>query len=111
MHIKQIYNTLINSHKNVTIVWVKGHSGIADNERTDALAKDARENGINLTNFKFPSSDVLRPQKERIKRLWSKEYIYQLTKGENTKKFKNANLPNHGFIHAMKDTSLPQFVE
>ena len=45
----------------ITFKWVKGHSGIADNERCDALAEAALREGPFLVDEGYRNSDLAYP--------------------------------------------------
>lgn len=53
-----LHKKIIAGNKRIQIVWLKGHSGITQNEYVDNLAKQATEDGAVIPNFKIPYSDL-----------------------------------------------------
>ncbi|KAJ8947325.1 hypothetical protein NQ314_008627 [Rhamnusium bicolor] len=62
------------------ITWIRGHSGIVNNDIVDQMAKSAVTSGIDIGKDKIiPPSDLIRTFKIRLKEDWQQKYDNSLT--------------------------------
>ncbi|XP_024086349.1 uncharacterized protein LOC112128430 [Cimex lectularius] len=59
VNILLVYRELVNSGKNITVCWIRGHSGIRENELVDVKAKQAIDTG-EFCEYKYTKSDCRR---------------------------------------------------
>ena len=63
----------------MTLVWLRGHTGIEQNEKVDKLAKKASAIGSRLQDFKVPYSDLFCRIREKVWQDRQNEYQTSVT--------------------------------
>ncbi len=73
MRVKNLLDNLITADKSIIFVWVKAHSDIKWNEEVDALAKEARHDGLSLVR-QIPVQDIISHCKKMMYLEWNVRY-------------------------------------
>lgn len=65
---------IISQGKTITLIWIKAHVGIKENETVDKLAKEAALIGAVDITFKTPKTDFYTTIKDKMRQDWQKHY-------------------------------------
>lgn len=95
---------LVMVNKEVTIVWLRGHAGIVQNEEVDKMAKRAAKEGQQV-EIKLPYTDFNRRIKHQLKIAWQSDYEKSTT-GTKYKSIQ-CKIPSRPWFH---NESRRQFV-
>lgn len=72
--IKALWYDIQQNGKIIMLSWIKGHSGIIQNDRADLAAKSACEGPLSR-RYLIPHSDLKRFNKEHVKEQWHQDWV------------------------------------
>ena len=94
--------------KTIQLAWIRGHSGLINNEIVDKLAKEATDQGLIMVNIRTPRNDLFFTVKKAMKETWQREY----EKSETGKFYKNIQpqIPSTPWFKSITDRHFIQTI-